>query len=55
MSAIVFEHFNVCDDVAEIIDKEIHKGYMKKICLFINTFIGGEDIEIGLDIIYLLL
>ena len=50
MSAIVFEHFNVCDDVAEIIDKEIHKGYMKKICLFINTFIGGEDIEIGLDI-----
>ena len=41
-SAIVFNHFNVCDDVAEMIDREIHKGYMKDICSFINKWIGGK-------------
>ena len=32
MSAIVFNHFKVCDDIAEIIDKQVHQENMKDIC-----------------------
>ena len=44
-SDIVFKHFKVCDDVAEMIDREIHKGHMKKICSFINKWIGGAALN----------